>query len=190
MAELKCYEQYGSWRPDNTGSWECLNDIAPGYTWRDRIGSQVHIQKVIMRAIIVWGNAHTSVSNVRTIIFLDKQCKGINPTHAEMWWTVTPAYMEWPQPFYWIYKDRFIPVYDKAHSVSLSYGGANVGNDKYQYIDFETDCNIITNYKGSAGTVADIADNGIFLYAYTTDAAASVNLPYLNWWTRILYTDR
>ena len=179
--ETKCYEQYGTWRPDNTGAWECINDVAPGYTWRDRIGSQVRARRIQVRAHVVWGNAHNSVSNLRVMVFLDRQCKGVTPTLAEMFWTVSAVYMEGPQPLYWIYHDRFIPIYDKTFSCSLSYGGANVGNDKTQFMELDTECDIVTNYKGSAGTVADIADNGLFLFAYSADAPASVNLSYLNW---------
>jgi len=187
--EVKCYDQSGAWRPDNVGIWGCLNDISPGYTFKDRIGSQVFLRKIELYASISWGNAHTSLSQIRIMMFLDRQCKGVNPTLAEMFSTVTTTYLEF-EPFNWLYMDRFIPIYDENFAVSLSYGGASVGNDPTQYIKFSADLGIVTNYKGTAGSVTDIADNGIFLYAYANDATGSVNVGYFNWWTRLLYNDQ
>jgi len=190
MSELKCYEQYGAWRPLAAGSWECCNDMSQGYSWRDRIGSQVRILHISLRADIVWGNAVASRNVLRTMIFIDTQPNGVTATMAEMFWVPAAAiYLEWPQPIYWLYKDRFLPIYDKAWSSSLSYGGAAVGGDKYSHIEFEKDVDFVTNYKGNAGTIADISNNAVMLFAYCSDAVTGANTPYFNWWSRVLYTD-
>lgn len=188
--ELKCYEQYGNWRPLNTGHWECMNDMVMGLTWRDRIGSQVRIKQVSVRADIAWPNSVASRNVLRTMVFLDRQCGGVTPTLAEMWWTPgSSTLLQSASPIYWLYRDRFIPMYDKSWSSSMSYGGAAVGADPFQFLDFTVDCDIVTNFKSNTGTVADIVGNALFLYAYTSDSAVGSNTPYFNWWTRVLYTD-
>lgn len=186
--ELKCYEQYGAWRPVNTGHWECMNDISQGLTWSNRIANQVQIKHVSMRGYAYWGNNHTNPGDMRIMVFLDKQCGGTTPTLAEMFFVNSATYLTWAEPIYWLYRDRFIPLYDMPLSTSVSYGGANVGNDSNHYLDFEMDCNIVTQFKSNTGTVSDIVGNALFLWAYAPDALG-VETPFFNWWTRVLYTD-
>ena len=111
------------------------------------------------------------------------------PALADMFLATSTNYAAFCEPFYWEYKDRFIPIFDKSVSMSSDYGGSGVGNDANYLIDFSADVDIPTYYSGNLGTYADILRNTLWCFWIGNASVGSVNAPDVNNWCRVLYTD-
>jgi len=184
----KCYEQYGQIQPTTAGYWDCMCDMLRDATWLGRVGNHIKVPRIFVRCSVHWQNTHVTPNVVRLMCFVDTQPNGAFPTLAQMFRVTTAPFTCYVQPIQWLYRERFIPLWDKTASCAANYGGTALGNDAYTLWEYDESVDIDVTYKGNAGAVSDLSTNAIHLFMITEDASG-VELPYVEYWTRVLYTD-
>jgi len=186
--EVKAFE--GLWNFNDvttTLQMGCINPIAGGYQYYERIGARVHNIELTVRGSIVSKAAHTAVNTHRTFLLVDTQANGTTPVVGDIF-PATTGYGLIHCPIVWTQKERFIILADEVTSKCAAYGGAAVGNPESTTIDWKVPLDFDTFYSSSAGAVASIRTNAIWLGCISV-SAAGVNPFDCGFYYRITYTD-
>ena len=169
----------------DAGTLVLMNGLQPGTGASQRIGKKAVFKNYLLRAAIgvPTNTGATPLSGyIRLMIVMDKQANATAPTVAQILEAVSAI-----APMNMDNRDRFTVLHDYQCPVDQLGGRPSTVHKKFRKI------NVTTVYNaGTAGTVADIATNSIYLlYIYTqigTGAAPTVP-PALDFYGRIRYDD-
>jgi len=169
----------------DAGTLVLMNGLQPGTGASQRIGKKAVFKNYLLRAAIgvSTNTGATPLSGyIRLMIVMDKQTNATAPTVAQILEAVSAI-----SPMNMDNRDRFTVLHDYQCPVDQLGGRPSTVHKKFRKI------NVTTVYNaGTAGTVADIATNSIYLlYIYTqigTGAAPTV-APALDFYGRIRYDD-
>jgi len=186
--EVKCYEGLSNFNDVSTTlQLTCINAIAGGYQWYERIGSKVRNLELCIRGSIVSKAAHTSVNTQRTFVLLDTQANGTTPAVTDIF-PATTGYGLIHCPVLWTAKERFAILADEVTSKCAAYGGAGVGNPETTTIEWRIPLDFDTYYSASAGAIASIRTNSLWIGAISV-SAVGVNPFDGGFYSRLTYTD-
>jgi len=166
---------------------QLLNGLQVGSGVGQRIGRQVSIRSVEMVYDIDGEIGITTPNHCRVVLFYDKQANGAAPTWADLYettsYTITARRLD--------NRKRFKILMDK-HVLISGNGqlGADVIPTKFcdkKFLKFRTPLQTTFN-AGSAGTIADISTNSLYLFAIT-DVAVPTKQAILAAYIRVRYTD-
>lgn len=172
----------------NAGGVVLLNGCARGDDIGERDGRQITLRSVDIRMELQPIGTATSPHAIRIIVFVDKQANGTAPTPANVL-TLTGSAEATVSAQNLEYRNRFWILSDKVYTFGCEYGGAAVGVEKLVATRFWRSLNIKTTFNsGTAGTVADIATNSLYLLAIS-DTATAAQEPFLQFYSRVRFTD-
>ena len=172
----------------NAGGVVLLNGCARGDDIGERDGRQITMRSVDIRMEIQPVGTATSAHSLRVIIFVDKQANGTAPTPANVL-AVTGSAEATVSAHNLEYRNRFWILSDKVYGFGCDYGGAGVGVQRLVATRFWRSFAVKTTFNsGTAGTVADIATNSLYLLAIS-DTATAAQQPYLQFYSRVRFTD-
>ncbi len=141
-----------------------------------RQGNQIKCVTIYMNALIRMNTSATSTT-LRYVIFLDKQCNGVNATAPELFQdnTVTDIMISPLNPDN---KFRFQILYNNLVRLSPEHPTAQV--------KFFKRVSIPIRYSGNAGTAADLTSNNILVLLFSDEAT---NTPTVTHNIRMSYVD-
>lgn len=179
--EWKYADVTGTYAVDSTGALALLNGIVPGTAATERIGQKITIRSLELRGY----NYVTPTDGLdqlhRRILVLDSQTNAAALTIAQVLQTAnvfSPRNLQ--------NRKRFKILYDKTFTLNAS---AEAGSRRWfkMYMKFRKP--IITDYNtGTAGTVADIVTNSLYLINLGTNPAG-VTAGGASSWIRMRYSD-
>ncbi len=162
--EFKAIDIANSGTVSTTAGFVLLNGSAPGDDFDTRDGRQVRI-KSIQITLTYFQHSSAVVTQIRAIVFLDKQPNETTPTVTELLDTATMVSFRNLN-----FRKRFVILRDEVFTMSDS--GSKMGIWKYyKQIDAKTVFDA-----GTAGTIADITTNAIFLMLLSTEATNLLNV--------------
>ncbi len=172
--EFKAIDTVASGTVSTTAGMVLLSGSAPGDDFDTRDGRQIRIKSVQL-TLIYFINGSATLTFIRIIIFLDKQPNETTPTVTELLDVgdiVSHRNLDNRKRF-WIIKDEI---------VTLSITGEQLGSWKfYQLLDIKGIYDA-----GTAGTIADIITNALFLMLVSSEAT---NLPNVTRVSRVRFID-
>lgn len=169
----------------DSGTLVLLNGLAPGTGASQRIGKRALFKSNLLRfGVGVTTNTGATPLNgyVRVLLVCDKQANATAPTVANILQTVSAI-----SPVNMDNRDRFLILYD--YQTTIDQLGSRAGQlvKKYRTMNMATSYNA-----GTAGTVADITTNSLYvLYIFTqigTGVAPTVS-PSMDFYCRLRYDD-
>ncbi len=173
--EMHYIDTTASTTASSTPALVLLNGVAPGDTTITRTGQSIKMDRSDFRFQIAV-NATSIVNFVRVIVVMDKQANATALTAADFLSNNTPY-----SPYTFGSQDRIVPLYDETFALSTYSNGAVtkcVGLPGInQHVIFNT---------GTAGTVADIVTNSVYL-VYLSDQAT--NMPAFTYHNRLWFVD-
>lgn len=158
----------------------CLNSMLQGVTQRERIGYKVSVRGICISLQAYAGAGNDNATQNRFSIFVDRQCNGTVPSASDVGLSsVTDLYNP-------LFKARYYVLWDKKFTcAAFQDTGSSTFVTKYMYM-WKTP--IITTYRTSSGSLADIVTNSIYT-ASSGSATTSALGPFLGGTIRIYYTD-
>jgi len=159
-----------------SGAWQILllNGVTTGNTSVTRNGQSIKLTGWEFRLFLTINVVNTSPQSVRVVVFLDKQTNATAPT-------ATDVYPAFATSFRVVgFLTRFHILYERWLVLTPSNVSGlidSVSREMNQHIYFNT---------GTAGTVADITSNSIYIMAFS-DAGA--NFPTLITNSRLTFVD-
>lgn len=186
--EKKRKETIATATPLNTaGTIVQLNDVAEGDTSITREGLKITGKYLFGRIFCEHNGSSTSYTNVRMIIFWDKQ--QVADTAPTMAGTASSSVLSTASsisPLSNTTKGRYTVIWDRhltlVGSPADDAGGA-LGATKYYKLNINLR-NVVTRFNGSAST--DIQKNGLYLGLFSS---ASTNAPSITYNLRYNYID-
>jgi len=177
--EVKHRDQATTQVANTTGAVITMNGLAPGASDGQRVGKLIKMRQLQLR-LHSYVTAGTGVDQVhRVLVVLDHQTNGAAPGVTDILDAVTTT--AFPNQDNRL---RFMILYDKVFTLSAS---AESGSMQFATVDIPL--RYITQYNaGTAGTVGDIASNGLFLVVLGTEAAGA-SAGTVRWSERLNYTD-
>ncbi len=161
-----------------------VNALLEGLGSEQRIGSKIHIHKVMWKGILTPSATTDDGDVVRIMVVQDKQASGNTPTVAQVLQTASPNSFRNRET-----TKRFVILYDKrvawdSRSVAVE-NPPTTFVQRHVLMEFYKDVDIEVQYLVSASTFAGISTNSIFLLTISTEADATS----LSSIFRISYTD-
>lgn len=159
----------------STPTLTLLNGLSLGTTSETRNGQSI---KMVSMQLRMTGsiNASATTTQVRFIIFRDRQANAAAPTAANLLENSTGI----NSPLNLDYGKRFKVYIDKEFMMSLN-GTAALRYEKYMKVIFHVDYNT-----GNTGTIADITTNSLYILIMSDQAT---NTPTIAWYFRMRYID-
>lgn len=167
--ELKASDQTinGTTAVNTTGAFTLLNGLVPGTGLNQRVGRKLLVKYINFRGVCgpdsAFAGGNTSVGQQhRYIIFADRDSNGAAPTLAQLLDSAAP----WSQ-YNLDNRGRFKILADWTHEFpGIAASAAGQPSNGVQSFDVKIPCTLSTLYNaGTAGTVADIQSNAIYLFA-------------------------
>jgi len=166
---------------------QLLNGLQVGSGVNQRIGRQVSIRSLEMIMDIDGEIGITTPNHCRVVLFYDKQANGVQPAWSDLYettsYTITARRLDNRKRFK-ILMDKHVLV---AGNLAL---GADVIPTKHtekKFFKFRTPLQTTYN-AGTAGTIADISTNSLYLFAIT-DIGVPTKQAILAAYIRVRYTD-
>ncbi len=172
--EFKTIDTVNTGTVSTTAGFVLLNGTAPGDDFDTRDGRQIRVKSV--QVTITWiQHATAVVTFLRVIIFIDKQPNEVTPVVTQLLDTSSiVSFRNLDQ------RKRFIILKDKV--LTMSDVGTKQGIMKwYKQLDAKTMYDA-----GTAGTIADITTNALFLMLVSSEAS---NQPTVTRVTRVRFID-
>jgi len=164
-----------------TGVVTYLNGIGQGDGISDRDGDSIRILKFQLAGCVFRNNASTANETVRVLVVRDLQNQGAIIAGTDVLETMGTSVA----PYQFIdmlnghfYNNRFTIVYDELFAINA--------NDQNAPFRFETSHPCHIAYRGTTNTVASAGAGAYFLVAISN---TSSNTPYVDFSSRIIYTD-
>lgn len=174
---------------NTTATNTLLNGLVPGTGASQRVGMKTTIRSIEIR-LKCTTTAATGVNQVcRWLILLDRQSNGAAPAAVTDFLLAQST----TAPRQLANRKRFKIIVDRAFAMGGVLNGAGTGSALPQdrmfkvYIKFRRP--IVVEYNvGNAGTIADIASNGLFLVTFGTEVAGNTDCGCTGY-IRTRYTD-
>lgn len=159
----------------NTGTFDYLSGIAQGDGVNARSGNSVKLSSMLFRATISLDPAATVSSNVRVLLFYDKDNLGTAPAVTDLLQNVT---VHSPLELSTQTGGRFQVMYDRVFSLNLTRQNTNI--KVYKKLSHHL------KYGGTTAAQADARSGAMYLLLLSD---ATVNFPRINLTNRIRYYD-
>lgn len=164
---------------NDASSVTLLNGLAPGLAINERVGQQVHLMRLEGHGQVQVTPSTGVDQIVRLIIVRDRQPNGAAPAYNDVMTAVSTFALPSLNN-----QKRFIILWDRTFQL-------NASAEAFSQIPFAVE--IPLDFKvqfnaGTAGTVADINTNALFLLAIGTEASGTTD-GILNGYLRVRYTD-
>jgi hypothetical protein len=165
---------------NTTGAVTLLNGIAPGTSMAQRVGHVIHMSYLDMRCYTTV-TAGTGVDQThRVLLVLDKQCNGAAPAVTDVL-----TYASTMSPYNLYNRKRFLILMDRTFNLNaVAQGGSHKSWNVHKSIPYE-----VTYNAGTAGTVADIITNSLYLVIVGSEAAG-VTAGTSNVYSRLRFSDQ
>lgn len=174
--ERKHLEQASSTTSSTTAAFILLNGCAPGDTGETRDGQSIKVSAVFLRYTLIQNASATSGTVNRLILFMDKQCNGAAPTAAD----ILDSSANVLSPLNINNGKRFKVMADIIVNTDLVAAPIKT-IERYLKTNFHTKYNA-----GTAGTVADITTNSLYVMHMSSEAT---NVPTFNYSFRTRFID-
>ncbi len=162
--EFKSIDLAASGTVSTTAGIVLLNGTAPGDDFDTRDGRQARM-KSIQITLTYFINSSATLTFIRIIVFIDKQPNEVTPTAVQLLDVgdiVSLRNLD--------FRKRFVILKDDI--VTMSDAGEKLGSWKfYKKIDTKTQYDA-----GTAGTIADITTNALFLLLVSSEATNTPNV--------------
>lgn len=178
--DLQTFDASGSLTPTNANAvYAVLNLPVPGTGTNTRIGDRIRIKSINIRVICQPNTLQAGVVEyVRWLLVWDRQPNSALPANPLP--LLTTAVETMPNVDY---KYRFVILKDSLNIVADD--GIITPKDTSNAIwTYYKRCNLVSQYVGSAGTIADVASGSLLLVAYGSTALNPSSLIY---YSRIHY---
>ncbi len=159
-----------------TGSWQLvlLNGITTGTSSVTRNGQSIKMLRMEFRYNLAINILSTNPQTARVVVFKDRQSNASAPTATD----VFPASSVSSRVVG--YLDRFQILYDET--ITLSPNGQEI-----QVASTILGLNVHEKFNaGTAGTIADITENSLYLMFYSDNGS---NFPSITYYSRIYFVD-
>lgn len=184
--ELGTKDVSGSVTSSTTGSLNLLFvPTRTGNTYEDRHGDATTIKSIRLRFTIlggsvVLGNA-PSKQWVRCLLFWDNQPNGAVPGGNLPLVALNVNALTDPQ-----YSYRFKILHDERFCISPN--GTTIVQSNKENTDcsdfYKSNLNLVSNYSGNAGTIADLTTGALYLYVIGDTAATTNENPVVTFYSR------
>jgi hypothetical protein len=173
--EDKYLDTTASITPSNTAIFVLLNGMSTGTSAITRNGQS--IKSVALSGSCLWSiNSAATTTFIRALIVCDRQTNGSAFAATDLLSNSASVLSQ----FNVSYEERFTILFDRVFTVST--GGPMSG-----ICDVVCDCKTHTYYNtGTAGTIADIASNSLFLMVFSDQ---TTNTPSFAYSLRYLFVD-
>lgn len=190
---------YGTMNFDSAGSSGCINRIAAGTDFTQRIGRKIMIKSIYVRGIIQ-KNPHVASQLCRMILVYDKQFNSDTnpPAITQILLTNdTDGAFSWDQ-FNLNNRDRFVVLWDKAVATGPSgfYDPTTQANcssptswNGYVAIKKYKKVNLETIFSGTTDDLASIQSGALFLYTIGDNANGATGTDYFKGTVRVRFVD-
>lgn len=170
------YLIYENETPGTTAIVDGLNTCAQGVDEGQRAGDEIYMKKLYVNYEVAVNDQMLTTDNVRLAIVKDKENTGTAPGFADVFLGAGSSTMKDERTHY---KKRYVVLKDLR--ISLDHNGKRsaIGS-------FSIPLNCKGIYNGTAGTDADLRENGIFLMVY---GAQNTYKSAWNIYTHITFTD-
>lgn len=181
--ELGTKDVSGTATASTTGSLNLLFvPTRTGNTYEDRHGDATTIKSIRLRFTIKGGT--TAVTNsyvqwVRCLLFWDNQPNGAVPAGNLPLVSLTVNSLTDPQ-----YSYRFKILHDERFLITSSALGATNDNSDECSDFYKAKLNLVSNYSGNAGTIADLTTGALYLYVIGDTAAVTNENPVVTYYSR------
>lgn len=181
QGEWKFLDQSLTLNVDTTGTITLLNGLAPGTSASQRVGTKIAIRSLELRGRSTVASGAGIDQGCRFFFLLDKQSNGAAPAAGDF---LAPATYLGMRNL--ANRKRFKILQDYFYPLSASGEDESARHFKV-YIKFRRP--LIVDYNaGTAGSIADIASNGLFLITLGSVAAGGT-AAFLLCTVRMRYTD-
>lgn len=156
-----------------------------GNTYEDRHGDSTTIKTIRLRYTIkgpVAGATNVNAQWVRVVLYWDNQPNGAVPTLPLPFSANTVLSLMDPQ-----YSYRFKILSDKRFYIAA--GSWNLGNNDVcaQYEYFKNNLDLVSNYSGNAGTIADLTTGALHLFVCSDTAVVAGENPIVTFQSRVRF---
>lgn len=165
--EFKHLENVNSATSSTTAALILLNGMAPGDTGETRDGQSIRMKSVLMRGTILVNPSATATVH-RTMLFLDTQPNGAAPGIGDILDTATNVL----SPINISNGSRFKILKDLFHNVDVA-ANPIITFQKFVKLGFHTKYNA-----GTAGTIADITTNALYILHMSSEATNTATFNY------------
>lgn len=177
-----------------------INLMYQGNADYERVGSEVAMKSVLLRAHISLGNTHDNASElIRFMIVYDRAPNGFLPTFSQIvqdtdiLGSVQSTVLSAPNPDN---RDRFLILMDKTYGNPLDSSAANTSNHviatRSEFPSFISKWiplnNLLTKYKASANSISAITLGALYFVHIGLNSPEQANF-YVTYNTRVKYTD-
>ena len=168
----------------SAGALALLNGLTPGTGASQRIGKKALFKSILFRAVLAGGaNGGTAFCGTcRMIIVVDRQANATAPAVTDILQSASGL-----APINMDNRDRFFVLTDKEYPIDQLGGNQSADCKVYRRINLPTIYNA-----GTAGTVADISTNSMYLLTIYTQGgtiAAPTAGPGIDWTCRLRFDD-
>ena len=178
--EEKYLDTSVSLTPDQSGSLQCITQIAQGTTMNTRVGNSLRVQRLEIKGRAAVSASVTSYSLCRIIVFRDMEGQGTAPTVADLLETVGGSAAP-RQPYDWLNRKRFSVLYDMLVPLTAISGGQMV-----QVFTYSVDLAKHVLYRGTTAAAASDGEGSIYIACVSDEAT---NTPSVNASCRFTFTD-
>lgn len=180
----------------NIDSINLLNGLVPGSQHYQRIGRQVRIKRIKLSAQLGTNpddTTHAAQQSWRIMLLLDRQANGAAPAITDIFGGIlnngTNAYstaFSGLMPINPVNLQRFHVLSDYVKQATSLVTTTSPDYNIYMWVDIDVSLNVLTKYNaGTAGTVADIVQNAIYLVALRSNADDGND--FLRFWARVFF---
>lgn len=166
--------------PDTAGTVSCITQVAQGVTMNTRVGNSIRVQRLSVLGRATVSTAVTTFSLVRVIVFRDMEGQGTAPTMGDVLELVSNTAAP-RSPIDWLNRKRFSILYSELIPLTVVTGGNGIAVFKY-----EVALGKHTLYRGTTAAAASDGEGSIYVGCISDEAT---NVPSVNSYTRIEYTD-
>ena len=166
--------------PDQSGSLQCITQLAQGTTMNTRVGNSLKVQRLEIKGRAAVASAVISYSLVRIIVFRDMEGQGTAPAVSDLLETVGSTSAP-RQPYDWLNRKRFAILYDMLVPLTALSGGQSV-----HVFTYSVDLGKHVLYRGTTAAAASDGEGSIYIACVSDEAT---NTPSVNASCRITFTD-
>jgi len=164
--EKKYLDTNNSPDPSTTATITLLNGMAPGTSALTRNGQKIKCVSLTLNAFTTIAAA-AQATLVRCMLVLDKQPNGATFSTTDLLATNSVTSVRNIGN-----ARRFVVLYDRRFSLSVN-GPAQANISVFRKLSFHTEYNT-----GTAGTIADIQTNALFLFLQSSEATLTPDFSY------------
>jgi len=157
---------------NTAASMVCLNGIATGTDYNQRIGREIVLRSNLTRINVVVGANNTNTI-VRCILFMDMQANGAVATVTQLL-QATNVY----SPLNLNNRDRFKVIWDKQYALNST---TNYNIFEKWYAKIKKSC----TYTGTSDQISSISTGALYMLVYCNDDTTVVN-----YYNRLRFTDQ